>query len=150
MEQLGVTARDDMRTRQENQDELLKFEEDYLFLLDKQRTAWNKYLALHPTIDEKDSQIKFLVRKGIPPEFRGYIWQAICGSHKKKRNAQPGYYQSLLKQADIETQSASTDIEKDLHRTFPNHAMYGTLEGIELLRRVLLAYSLHNKSVGYW
>jgi hypothetical protein len=150
IEQLGVSSRDDVKTRQDNVDELLKFEEDYKGALDKQRVTWNKYLALHPVINKLDPELKPMVRKGIPPELRGHIWQVICGSPEKKRNYPAGYYQSLLKTAEKEAQSASSDIEKDLHRTFPNHAVYGTLEGVDLLRRVLLAFSVHNRVVGYW
>jgi hypothetical protein len=150
VEQLGFGSRDDLKTKQENVDELLKFDEDYKGVLDKQRAAWNKYLALHPEINKSDPELKPLVRKGIPPELRGHIWQVISGAQKKRKAAPPGYYQSLLSKAEKDVQSASSDIEKDLHRTFPNHAVYGTLEGVDLLRRVLLAYSVHNKIVGYW
>jgi len=47
---------------------------------------------------------------------------------------------------------AYQQIDKDLSRTFPTHVAYEDREGegIRMLRRVLLAYSLHNPNVGYW
>jgi hypothetical protein len=41
------------------------------------------------------------------------------------------------------------EIEKDLHRTFPEHHYYGTKDGLAMLRRVLVAYAEHNPAVGY-
>lgn len=45
---------------------------------------------------------------------------------------------------------ASFEIEKDLHRTFPNNVVFESADGIDALRRVLLAYSVRNPTVGYW
>lgn len=44
---------------------------------------------------------------------------------------------------------ASSDIEKDIRRTFPGHRIFETPEGLNALRRVLVAYSVHNQEVGY-
>lgn len=44
---------------------------------------------------------------------------------------------------------ASSDIEKDIRRTFPGHRIFETTEGLNALRRVLVAYSVHNQEVGY-
>jgi len=44
---------------------------------------------------------------------------------------------------------SAAEIEKDLSRTFPNHPISDTVEGREKLKRVLLAFSLRNKSIGY-
>src|SRR5690606_1501384 len=40
-------------------------------------------------------------------------------------------------------------IENDLPRTFPTHAVYSRADGLAPLKRVLVAYSWYNTSVGY-
>ena len=44
---------------------------------------------------------------------------------------------------------STAQIEKDLIRTFPNHPLYTTHEGISSLRRVLTAFAVHNPTIGY-
>lgn len=51
--------------------------------------------------------------------------------------------------AELNPTQAISEIEKDLHRTFPNNAVFETTEGIDTLRRVLVAYSVRNPTVGY-
>ncbi len=53
-----------------------------------------------------------------------------------------------MESTDEET-VASSDIEKDLHRSFPLHPLFATETGITALRNVLLAYSFHNPIVGF-
>ena len=45
--------------------------------------------------------------------------------------------------------AAAEDIAKDIDRTFPGHELFESREGQEALRRCLLAYSVHNPTVGY-
>ena len=95
------------------------------------------------------TSIKHLVRKGIPPSLRPRAWGA-CISPKKQAELR-GYYDLQLIKYDLEgASSISTgQIEKDLLRTYPNHPLYTTKEGIASLRRVLTAYAVHNQSIGY-
>jgi hypothetical protein len=146
---LRSTYKDDEKEKQDNADKLLRFEEDYRLVLEKQRVDWNRYLALHPVISDSDSELKDLLRKGIPPELRGSLWQILCNSHKMNDSAVDSYYEDLIKKAEADKKFLE-DIEKDLHRTFPSHAKFGTSEGLFVLRRVLLAFSMHNPTVGYW
>jgi hypothetical protein len=40
-------------------------------------------------------------------------------------------------------------IDKDLHRTFPDQAAFQQGDAIQKLRRILIAYSWHNPDIGY-
>ena len=67
---------------------------------------------------------------------------------------QTDYYQKLLSNynpAKVNLSPAAKQIELDLLRTLPNNKHYDGphADGIAKLRRVLLAYSVHNPEVEY-
>ncbi len=122
---------------------------------------------------EKSSHLKALIRKGIPTENRRAVWLAVTGAGKLKAAA-PGYYQKLLRDHEKDESVAPKQIElvrvgarlscapswsrvqqlsavlaQDVRRTFPGHPAFESAEGIAKLRRVLVAYSWRNPSVGY-
>jgi Rab-GTPase-TBC domain/FYVE zinc finger len=115
----------------------------------RQSENWNTYLALHDHLT-KTSELKRLVRDGIPPELRGRVWQKLSGSKDRQQNHESvDYYNGLLRIAEVIGAPCQYEIEKDLHRTFPGHRVFETKDGLDTLRRVLTAYSLHNPAVGY-
>lgn len=62
----------------------------------------------------------------------------------------PEIFSNLLsEQRHQNTNDFQEQIECDLRRTFPGHALFDSDDGLGKLRRVLLAYSSHNSSVGY-
>jgi len=86
------------------------------------------------------------------------VWKAIV-DHKLMRASstehnQTDYYQKLLANYSPSSRtltSAAKQIELDLLRTLPNNKHYDSphADGIAKLRRVLLAYSVHNPEVEY-
>ena len=178
--------------------------------IEAQRDRWNRYLVLHTTIDRNSTDLKRLVRKGIPPELRGQVWQILSGSREKQLALQQAharrlqiqlaaqaaagrplhvspspsrdhiksasYYRHCLECSQVpENLSVAVgEIDKDLHRTFPDNALFETTTtahaaanpsaaasqpgttttttlsaGLNMLRRVLLAYSFHCPHISY-
>ena len=93
--------------------------------------------------------LKNLVRKGVPPVARPRLWRFCAGS--KRFSEIKGYYNLQLIKSEMEFGVAKTlaQIEIDLPRTFSNQPLFQNLKGLLSLRRVLIAFSMHNKSIGY-
>jgi hypothetical protein len=104
--------------------------------------AWNLYFTKH------HKTLSSRVRKGIPPSIRPKAWFYLCSavSLQKDQNT----FEGLCKQEG--NKKYLHDIEKDLHRNFPTHELFGGEFGhigkAELFR-ILKAYSIHNPVVGY-
>ena len=81
-----------------------------------------------------------LVLKGIPDRFRCELWLNASGAIHEKA-AHPGYYAAMVRQSrDLKT-VANDEIERDLHRSLPEHPAFQSDIGIGALRRVLKAYA---------
>ncbi|XP_065094119.1 TBC1 domain family member 9 [Ochlerotatus camptorhynchus] len=90
-----------------------------------------------------------LVIDGIPDQLRREVWMIFSGAiHMKLIN--PGLYKDLVQRAkDNQKSSTFEEIERDLHRSLPEHPAFQTNIGIMALRRVLQAYALRNPEIGY-
>ena len=104
---------------------------------------------------------KALLRKGVPAEMRSRVWLALSGGERRREEAGPGAYDALARDADVVSadggdaaaaspapgspgairQSDASQIELDLHRTFPSNAWVSSAEGQACLRRVLHAFA---------
>lgn len=109
-----------------------------------------KFLNRFDTKIKSQKKAKELIRNGVPPEHRGAVWWACSGGAEKMKAARESndtfasYYDTAISLPN----PAEHDIMKDLHRTFPCNDELSQ-EGIEPLKRVLLAYSVRNREVGY-
>lgn len=116
----------------------------YSEYLARRRKKWVAYLkdnslmTDHPNrFPPRNAKTKRFIRKGIPPDWRGAAWfyyaggPAILGKHR-------GVYDDLLRRAGLDPNSPGVlpdassqvkpliaeDIEKDLHRTFPDNIRF--------------------------
>lgn len=112
-------------------------------------------------------EISRLTINGIPDKLRQNMWMIFSGAiHQKNMN--PGLYEELVEKVCyhkheiqnirnysylLQSMSRHTtthdEIERDLHRSLPEHPAFQHSEGIDALRRVLQAYALRNPQIGY-
>lgn len=106
-------------------------------------------------------EFKKLIRDGVPVVYRPKvgptrfasfadffkIWCECSGAYEVK---EPGYFEGLLSKHENDTSACLSQIDVDVRRTMPNNIFFGgDGPGVEKLRRVLVAYSWHNPTVGY-
>ncbi|KAH7373511.1 hypothetical protein KP509_17G059800 [Ceratopteris richardii] len=115
-------------------------------------------------------ELDALVQGGVPMALRGEVWQVFVGTKARRIS---GHYQALLtlladgggdsdgvgglykgtsnnySLSDVGIlEKWTSQIEKDLPRTFPGHPALDE-DGRNALRRLLTAYARHNPDVGY-
>lgn len=103
---------------------------------------WDKYML------DRYKKVRQRCRKGIPSSIRPRAWQHLCGA-KFKLMKHPGAFDRYVQEQG--EQKWIDDIQKDLHRNFPTHELFGgTYEhiGQTELFKVLKAYSVRNPVEG--
>uniref|UniRef100_A0A8C8MIV3 TBC1 domain family member 9B n=1 Tax=Oncorhynchus tshawytscha TaxID=74940 RepID=A0A8C8MIV3_ONCTS len=96
----------------------------------------------------RTSKTRELVLNGIPESLRGELWLLFSGAQNEMAT-HPGYYAELVEQAMGRCTLATEEIERDLHRSMPEHHAFQNEMGIAALRRVLTAYACRNPGIGY-
>ncbi|XP_050532969.1 TBC1 domain family member 9 isoform X2 [Daktulosphaira vitifoliae] len=112
--------------------------------------AWNEYFKDHGTGISmyKTKELVKLVLAGIPDSMRSNLWLTFSGAYHDMI-ANPGLYEELVNIASKTKSISHDEIERDLHRSLPEHPAFQSEIGIDALRRVLTAYATKNPQIGY-
>ena len=130
---------EERKTSDEELEIIRRRENKWLHMLDH----WDKYML------ERYKKVRQRCRKGIPPSIRPRAWLHLCGAKYRMNRHSQSFEQFLKKPGE---QKWIDDIQKDLHRNFPNHELFGgTYEhiGQSELFKVLKAYTVYNPTEGY-
>lgn len=129
----------------------LKAHRKKLLLENNRLKKWQRMVENWETFRAKNPKtVKSRCRKGIPDAMRGVAWPLLTGA-RRRRMLNKGLYATLLRRPVAAKDEVIEIIERDIHRTFPLHAMFSEAGGIgqTCLFRVLRAYAQYDKRVGY-
>jgi len=119
-------------------------------LMRRREAKWVEMLSKWDDFMMRDyKRVRARCRKGIPTSVRSRAWTNLCGA-KFLMAQNPGRFKALCGYTG--PNKWVEEIEKDLHRNFPTHEMFGgSFEriGRRELFDVLRAYSLHNTKDGF-
>lgn len=111
-------------------------------------THLNKLLSTNVTRPIISREMVGFAKSGFPLSHRGDLWQAMSGSKDAMRRHR-GLYRSLLERNEGVETASTTQIEKDLHRTFISNPFLRTKSDLARLQRVLNAFSFYDPQTGY-
>ncbi|KAK7079478.1 TBC1 domain member 8B, partial [Halocaridina rubra] len=107
---------------------------------------WNEYgrgVTMYRTVETAR-----LVLEGLPDEIRPEIWMIFSGAINEQ-TTHPAHYEQAIMAGLKRGGPANDEIERDLHRSLPEHPAFQSETGISALRRVLCAYAWRNPAIGY-
>ncbi|XP_023573091.1 TBC1 domain family member 8 isoform X4 [Octodon degus] len=113
-------------------------------------SLWNDHFAEYgrTVCMFRTEKIRKLVAMGIPEALRGRLW-LLFSDAVTDLASHPGYYGKLVEESLGRCCLATEEIERDLHRSLPEHPAFQSETGIAALRRVLTAYAHRNPRIGY-
>lgn len=113
-------------------------------------SLWNDHFAEYgrTVCMFRTEKIRKLVAMGIPESLRGRLW-LLFSDAVTDLAAHPGYYGNLVEESMGKCCLVTEEIERDLHRSLPEHPAFQNETGIAALRRVLTAYAHRNPKIGY-
>lgn len=128
-------------------------DQDNCIIKIKQRTKevqWELYFKNHGDSISmyRTKELVKLVLDGIPESLRSNLWLKFSGAYHDMV-ANPGLYNELVNIASTTKSISHDEIERDLHRSLPEHPAFQSEIGINALRRVLTAYATKNPQIGY-
>ncbi|XP_066990352.1 TBC1 domain family member 9 isoform X1 [Macrobrachium rosenbergii] len=107
---------------------------------------WNEYgrgVTMYRTVETAR-----LVLEGLPDDIRPEVWMIFSGAINEQAMNISHYEQAVI--AGLKRGGPANDeIERDLHRSLPEHPAFQSETGISALRRVLCAYAWRNPAIGY-
>lgn len=121
--------------------------------LRRRETKWLLMLAQKPPLSAtKPEKLRARIGKGVPNALRGRVWTSILINGEQHnphleadliRTYQPAESEPLFEYFDT--------IDKDLHRTFPKHELFGELQGLgqSEMRDMLRVFAYHHDPPGY-
>lgn len=124
--------------------------------LRRREKKWLKMMQVTPTANtyRNRKQVVQRCKKGIPPAVRSRAWWWLVGAESAMANPKYPSFSQLVS-TEITSDSPSYElidiIERDLHRTFPDHELFCKRNGMGQsdMRDILRAYSIFNESLGY-
>ncbi|CAG9332368.1 unnamed protein product [Blepharisma stoltei] len=105
-------------------------------------------LNKHGLTKKNKPLITNLMLNGPPHKDRKLIWLETSGARLQMKT-NPNYYSAIVEdKLKIKTEF-SQQIDRDLHRTFPAESYFVEEKHLTSLRKILVAYSWRNPTVGY-
>ncbi len=114
-------------------------------------------VELHPA-PVMSSEMRDLVRKGVPVDLRGCIWFQVSGAlflaskaAAQRKEGELSYYQQKLLDSSAVTEytQSQRDILKDVGRTWTSNIVHMDDAFRLHLKNVLMCYSIRNPQIGY-
>eukprot|EP00656_Telonema_subtile_P052214 TRINITY_DN7215_c0_g1_i3.p1 TRINITY_DN7215_c0_g1~~TRINITY_DN7215_c0_g1_i3.p1 ORF type:complete len:490 (-),score=131.28 TRINITY_DN7215_c0_g1_i3:148-1617(-) len=90
-------------------------------------------------------QLQAWARAGVPPELRPRVWRQLLHLRGMPHDSQ--HYNYLT--AKMPTAMVREEIDKDLHRTFPENLTACSPARLKIQQRVLAAFGVHDSALAY-